>query len=98
MLAPTNDGSRDPPGRLTMSTKFFTTSSLTALVAAAALSCSTAQAQQQQQLAYGQQQYAPTEQNDQAEDAQLDPRLQRQIVNYAGNEAPGTIIIDTPHT
>jgi lipoprotein-anchoring transpeptidase ErfK/SrfK len=34
-----------------------------------------------------------------AEDqAQLDPRLQRQVVNYASREAPGTVIIDTPHT
>ena len=32
------------------------------------------------------------------ENAQLAPRLQRQIVAYAGHEAPGTIIIDTPHT
>src|ERR1700722_8263938 len=79
-----------------MSAKFFTTGSLTALIAAAALSCGAAQAQQR--LAYGQQQYAPTEQNDQAEDAQMDPRLQRQIVNYASNEAPGTVIIDTPNT
>jgi len=31
-------------------------------------------------------------------DAQLDPRLQRQVVNYPSREAPGTIIIDTPHT
>jgi lipoprotein-anchoring transpeptidase ErfK/SrfK len=79
-----------------MSAKFFVTGSLAALIAAAALSCGAAQAQQQ--FAYGQQQYAPTEQNDQAEDAQLDPRLQRQIVNYASNEVPGTVIIDTPHT
>ncbi len=78
-----------------MSARFFATGSLTALIAAAALSCGAAQAQQQ--LAYGPQ-YAPTEQNDQAEDAQLDPRLQRQVVNYNGNEAPGTVIIDTPHT
>ncbi len=77
-----------------MSAKFFITGSLTALIAAAALSCGAAQAQQR--LAYGQQQYAPTEQAD--EDAQLDPRLQRQVVSYATNEAPGTVIIDTPHT
>ena len=32
------------------------------------------------------------------QDAQLDPRFQRQVVNYASNEAPGTVIIDTPHT
>src|SRR5579872_5784732 len=31
-------------------------------------------------------------------DAQLDPRLQRQVGDYASREAPGTIIIDTPHT
>ena len=29
---------------------------------------------------------------------QLDPRLQRQVVSYSGREAPGTVIIDTPHT
>jgi lipoprotein-anchoring transpeptidase ErfK/SrfK len=78
-----------------MSARFFATGSLTALIAAAALSCGAAQAQQR--LAYGPQ-YAPAEQNDQSEDAQLDPRLQRQIVTYNGNEARGTVIIDTPHT
>ncbi|HEX5509890.1 MAG TPA: L,D-transpeptidase [Pseudolabrys sp.] len=31
-------------------------------------------------------------------DAQLAPRLQRQIVSYPSREAPGTVIIDTPHT
>jgi lipoprotein-anchoring transpeptidase ErfK/SrfK len=30
--------------------------------------------------------------------APLDERFRRQIVAYNGNEAPGTIIIDTPHT
>jgi lipoprotein-anchoring transpeptidase ErfK/SrfK len=43
-------------------------------------------------------QYAPVDQADVGEDAQLDPRLQRQVVNYSTREAPGTIIIDTPHT
>ncbi len=47
-------------------------------------------------------QYAPQEnltaQADVGEDAQLDPRLQRQVVNYSTNEAPGTIVIDTPNT
>ncbi|MGH6664198.1 MAG: L,D-transpeptidase [Pseudolabrys sp.] len=69
----------------------------TAALIVAALSCSAAQAQQR--FAYNSPsapQYAPTEQNDQ--DAQLDPRLQRQVVNYPSNEAPGTVIIDTPHT
>jgi lipoprotein-anchoring transpeptidase ErfK/SrfK len=32
------------------------------------------------------------------EDAQLPARLKRQIVAYKSAEAPGTIIIDTPHT
>ena len=32
------------------------------------------------------------------EDAQLPARLRKQIVNYASREAPGTIIVDTPHT
>jgi lipoprotein-anchoring transpeptidase ErfK/SrfK len=43
-------------------------------------------------------QYAPTEQSAPDADVQADPRLQRQIVGYASNEAPGTVIIDTPHT
>jgi lipoprotein-anchoring transpeptidase ErfK/SrfK len=77
-----------------MFTKFTTTA---ALIAAAALSCSAAQAQQR--FAYNSApQYAPTVQDDAAEDAQLDPRLQRQVVAYATNEAPGTIVIDTPNT
>ena len=82
-----------------MSAKFFTAGSLTALIAAAALSCGAAQAQST--FAFNSPaapQYAPIEDNDQAADAQLDPRLQRQVVNYASNEAPGTVIIDTPHT
>jgi lipoprotein-anchoring transpeptidase ErfK/SrfK len=82
-----------------MSVKFYSIGSLTALIAAAALSCGAAQAQQR--FAYNSPsapQYAPIEQNDQAEDAQRDPRLQRQVVNYASNEAPGTVVIDTPHT
>ncbi len=32
------------------------------------------------------------------ENAQLAPRLQRQVVNYATREAPGTVIVDTPNT
>jgi lipoprotein-anchoring transpeptidase ErfK/SrfK len=44
------------------------------------------------------QHYAPADQADVGEDAQLDPRLQRQIVNYSTREAPGTIVIDTPNT
>jgi lipoprotein-anchoring transpeptidase ErfK/SrfK len=35
---------------------------------------------------------------DDESDNPADPRLTRQIVSYAGNEAAGTIIIDTPHT
>jgi lipoprotein-anchoring transpeptidase ErfK/SrfK len=85
-----------------MSVKFYSIGSLTALIAAAALSCGPAQAEPlfalfnapaQTQVAP---QYAPTEQSD--EDAPLDPRLQRQVVGYASNEAPGTVIVDTPHT
>ena len=78
---------------------FIKSATTAALIAAAALSCSAAQAQQL--FAYNSPsapQYAPTVQDDAAEDAQLDPRLQRQVVAYATNEAPGTIVIDTPHT
>jgi lipoprotein-anchoring transpeptidase ErfK/SrfK len=90
-----------------MSRKIYSYGSLTALtalIAAAALSCGAAQAEPlfaflnapaQSQIGP---QYAPTEQNDANEDVELDPRLQRQVVDYASDEAPGTVIIDTPHT
>jgi lipoprotein-anchoring transpeptidase ErfK/SrfK len=73
--------------------------SLTALIAAAAFSCGTAQAQSlfaSVQPSYPQ--YQATQTDDDVADTQRDPRLQRQIVSYATNEAPGTVIIDTPHT
>jgi lipoprotein-anchoring transpeptidase ErfK/SrfK len=69
--------------------------SFAALIAAAALSCGTAQAQQyaqQNEPQYQMQEQAPDQ------DAQLDPRFQRQIVGYQTREAPGTIVIDTPNT
>jgi lipoprotein-anchoring transpeptidase ErfK/SrfK len=34
----------------------------------------------------------------QGENAQLPPRLQRQVVDYPSREPRGTVIIDTPHT
>jgi lipoprotein-anchoring transpeptidase ErfK/SrfK len=88
-------------------TKLTSTVSIAALIAAA-LSCGTAQADpmfaflsapdRSQQV----EQYAPAQQAlpDQYadEDAQLDPRFQRQIVSYQTREAPGTIIVDTPNT
>ena len=40
--------------------------------------------------------YTATDESDAA--ANLPARLQRQIVDYRSTEAPGTIIIDTPHT
>ena len=77
-----------------MSRKIYSYDSLTALIAAAALSCSAAQAESlfdfpnapvQRQIGP---QYAPTvEQKD--PNADIDPRLQRQIVNYAGHENSG---------
>ncbi|MEP7029578.1 MAG: L,D-transpeptidase [Pseudolabrys sp.] len=75
-----------------MTTKFLTTA---ALIAAAALSCSATQAQQ---VAYGQPQYAAAIQDEPNEGAQIDPRFQRQTVSFQTNEAPGTIVIDTPNT
>ena len=75
-----------------------------AMAAAAALMCNVAHAEPlfafltppaPAQVAPQVQQPAPADEND---DAQLDPRLQRQIVSYSGREAPGTVIIDTPHT
>src|SRR5476651_1884146 len=73
--------------------------SFSALTAATALSCGAAQAQQR--FAYNPAsapQYAPVAQDDVTDDAQLDPRLQRQTVNYSTNESAGTVVIDTPHT
>ena len=51
-----------------------------------------------------QQQYAPppaveaAPSDDESTAFELPPRLRRQVVSYATREAPGTIIIDTPHT
>ena len=91
-----------------MSVKSYSTGTLTALIAAAALSCGTAQAEplfafsaQPQPAPQYAPQYAPQNSIDQAvtdEDAQLDPRLQRQIVDYSTREAPGTVVIDTANT
>jgi lipoprotein-anchoring transpeptidase ErfK/SrfK len=51
-----------------------------------------------------QQQYAPppaveaTPSDDESATFELPARLRRQVVSYATREAPGTVIIDTPHT
>jgi len=75
-----------------------------AMAAAAALTCNVANAEPlfafltppaPAQVAPQVQQPAPADESD---DARIDPRLQRQIVSYSGREAPGTVIIDTPHT
>ncbi|WP_137043593.1 L,D-transpeptidase [Pseudolabrys sp. FHR47] len=83
---------------------FKTAGSLTTLIAALALS-GAAQAQSQFAFLAPPQQLSPQAQydaqNDEqlgTEDAQLDPRLQRQVVDYSTREAPGTIIVDTPNT
>jgi lipoprotein-anchoring transpeptidase ErfK/SrfK len=85
-----------------MFTKFTTTA---ALIAAATFSCGSAQAQSlfaflSQPAAPMQTapQYAAVTTESDAADTQLDPRLQRQVVAYPTREAPGTIVIDTPHT
>ena len=81
-----------------MSRKIYSCGSLTALITAAALSCGAAQAEPvfdvpnapaQSQVGP---QYALTEQNDANESLEFDPHLQRQVVNYAGHEAPGTSV------
>ena len=87
---------------------------LAALIAGAALSCGPAGAQQlpslflrppqtlaapQYQSIEPQQNYAEPQQNDESEEnAQLPARLQKQVVDYPTREAPGTVIVDTPHT
>ncbi len=83
-----------------MSAKFFTAGSLTALIAAAALSCGTAQAEPlfAYNVARPRRNTRRSSRTIRPPTRKLDPRLQRQVVDYASNEAPGTVIIDTPHT
>jgi lipoprotein-anchoring transpeptidase ErfK/SrfK len=92
--------------RTAVSLKAAGTLAAAALIAALALSGA---AQAQSQFAFlspaPQMQGAPQSQYDAQyddqignEDAQLDPRLARQIVDYSTREAPGTVIIDTPNT
>jgi lipoprotein-anchoring transpeptidase ErfK/SrfK len=77
-----------------------------AMALGAMIACGGAQAQTFASLLGPQQQYVPQQQIEQplatdegvSEDAQLAPRLQRQIVDYRTKEAPGTIIVDTPNT
>ncbi len=82
--------------------------SFAALIAAAVLSCGPVRAeplsiffqpptqyQNAPQYQAEPQQAAP---NAGDENAELAPRLRRQTVAYASKEAPGTIIVDTPHT
>jgi lipoprotein-anchoring transpeptidase ErfK/SrfK len=42
--------------------------------------------------------YQPTVASEAAEDTEVPAHLRRQVVGYAGQEAPGTVIIDTPNT
>jgi lipoprotein-anchoring transpeptidase ErfK/SrfK len=87
--------------------KIKSTGALTALAAAAALSCGTVRAEPlfalfgppaQMQAAPQAADSAPVQSDKLSENAQLPPRLQRQVVDYPSREAPGTIIVDTPHT
>ncbi len=89
-----------------MFNKFTTTASLAALIAAAAIA-TPASAQSlfaflappaQTQAAPQPQAADPAATDEAADEAPLPPRLQRQIVDYPTHEAPGTIIVDTPHT
>ena len=53
--------------------------------------------QPQQGYSYQAPGYAPSTYGDMAAQQALDPRYQRQVVEYRGAEKPGTIIVDTPH-
>ena len=91
-----------------MPNKLFATASLAALIAAAAFTTpASAQSlfaflapQAQVEAAPAPQVIAPAPaaEDDAAMDEAMDPRLQRQVVAYPTREAPGTIIVDTPHT
>ena len=89
-----------------MSNKLFTTASIAALIAAAAFT-TPASAQSLFSFLAPHQQAAPAPQaiapapvaeDNAAMDEAMDPHLQRQVVAYPTREAPGTIIVDTPHT
>ena len=89
-----------------MSNKLTTTASLAALIAAAAFA-TPASAQSlfaflappaQTQAAPQPQGADPAPADDVDMDAAMPARLQRQVVDYPSREAPGTIIVDTPHT
>ncbi|MGH7053786.1 MAG: L,D-transpeptidase, partial [Stellaceae bacterium] len=81
---------------------------LAALVCAASLSCGSARAmervafippQAQDQIAGpSAAEFAQDDSTVGDEDAQLPPRFRPRAVNFESREAPGTIIIDTPHT
>ena len=79
--------------------RFF---SFAALISAAALSCGAANAEPLFAFLSPQPQIAPqtfeSAPADESEDTQPAPRLQRQVVDYPGKEAAGTVIIDTPNT
>jgi lipoprotein-anchoring transpeptidase ErfK/SrfK len=96
----TEDGREGKPTRGVM----YKPVRFAALIGAVALSCNTASAESlfaflvppsPTQIAPQAVAPAPADERD---DAQLDPRLKKQIVSYPSREAPGTIIIDTPHT
>jgi lipoprotein-anchoring transpeptidase ErfK/SrfK len=53
--------------------------------------------QPQQGYAYQTPAYAPSTYGDMAQQRPMDPRYERQVVEYRGGEKPGTIIVDTPH-
>ncbi|MFZ0112123.1 MAG: L,D-transpeptidase, partial [Pseudolabrys sp.] len=82
----------------------FRSVTLAAFIGAVALSCGTAKAEP---LFAFLAPAAPTQTapqtvavapNDEQDEAPVDARLRRQIVNYSNHEAAGTIIIDTPNT
>src|SRR5262249_50509149 len=91
-------------GRETNEGVMYRSVSIAALIGAVALSCRSASAESLftfpvppglTQIAPQAVEPAPAEERD---DEQVDPRLQRQTVNYPRTETAGTIIIDTPHT
>jgi lipoprotein-anchoring transpeptidase ErfK/SrfK len=82
-----------------MSVKVYSTATLTALITAIALSCGAARAQPLFATnSPSAPQYAPVAQDEATDDAQIDARLLRQMVDYSTNEAAGTVVIDTPNT
>jgi lipoprotein-anchoring transpeptidase ErfK/SrfK len=83
-------------GIVMQTSRFFRAAAAVVVIAAATSFASTASASPFQPWQPAQTMQAPVDES--FDGTELQPRFKRQIVDYRTNEAPGTIIIDTPNT